>query len=734
MSSTLAFSAFCSRGSNSASVHAGNPSSSRTSSPMASTTSIYPHAHGINIDHVLRQFRKLSVPSYGQSAPAPINLSRRASPVLGTPFALSARQHRYRRDADDDPCFSNPFADTASPVELSPSSSSSSDYGMMIPPAVMTRSSPNQAIFDAFVATRSRVLRLHKQSHVPFVSLVSFFLRAEENDAPYGRASFPPVSVWTLRDCIEPNDIWAVFRSHEEACAALSLSRPSITVAPALESDLESFEKLRRLDFPSKFPSPPHSLPGGQHILRMSLSTPDLHRRAQVGASHLAQGSPNQQNDDFVISSNPPNPRTTFRLGDWICNSPSCAAHNFGRNLACRGCGCPRSENQMPSLHRQGSCGMQSTRLPASPRFVNGTNPALFSQCTLPPPPASPLYPSAGHNTRHASAPQPALTSPKPPPSPSHPLLTPSGRAFAVGGKVHNVSTDPLTPCIMYWPDNEPFPEQGQIRPSGLMGVPQPPILNTGNRGPIEHQPGDWICLKCNYLNWRRRKVCQTCFPYAEGNGDSISAAVQAERIALLTSVLSQNQQLSPANNQVFNPPPASRSHSMTPPQRQRQFMELTSPPAQAPYRSQSHCDLGTQYADTQFIYQTSGPRRSSSSFPSMGDLEESLPTAEPTPLLPSFLQDIVQSPTLSPTSTSSADLSIEEYDDGFSSPGRSSFGRDRLVATNDSSTNLPLNNIWRLNDEETKGISGIALPNHVDLMGSRKGSHEILRRQPTTP
>ncbi|KAJ7468583.1 hypothetical protein FB451DRAFT_1368880 [Mycena latifolia] len=77
----------------------------------------------------------------------------------------------------------------------------------------------------------------------------------------------------------------------------------------------------------------------------------------------------------------------------------------------------------------------------------------------------------------------------------AHPLLTPSGRAFASGGKVQNISSDPLSPCIMYWPDNEPFPEQGQIRPSGLMGVPQ---------------PGDWICLKCNYLNWRRRKVCQT--------------------------------------------------------------------------------------------------------------------------------------------------------------------------------------------------------------------------------
>ena len=48
-----------------------------------------------------------------------------------------------------------------------------------------------------------------------------------------------------------------------------------------------------------------------------------------------------------------------------------------------------------------------------------------------------------------------------------YPLLTPSGRAISVGGRVQNVSSDPLAPCIMYWPDNEPLPEQGQIRPSG---------------------------------------------------------------------------------------------------------------------------------------------------------------------------------------------------------------------------------------------------------------------------
>ena len=50
----------------------------------------------------------------------------------------------------------------------------------------------------------------------------------------------------------------------------------------------------------------------------------------------------------------------------------------------------------------------------------------------------------------------------------THPLLTPSGRAFAVGGTVQNISSDPLAPCVMFWPDNEPLPEPGQIRPASL--------------------------------------------------------------------------------------------------------------------------------------------------------------------------------------------------------------------------------------------------------------------------
>lgn len=73
----------------------------------------------------------------------------------------------------------------------------------------------------------------------------------------------------------------------------------------------------------------------------------------------------------------------------------------------------------------------------------------------------------------HMSAPQSPtgvlgpLTLNAKPHTPTYPLLTPSGHALSAGGRVRNISTDPTAPCIMYWPDNEPLPERGQIRPSG---------------------------------------------------------------------------------------------------------------------------------------------------------------------------------------------------------------------------------------------------------------------------
>ena len=50
-------------------------------------------------------------------------------------------------------------------------------------------------------------------------------------------------------------------------------------------------------------------------------------------------------------------------------------------------------------------------------------------------------------------------------------ILTPSGRAFSEGGRVQNVSSDPLCPLVIFWPDNEALPEPGQLRPSNVAGI-----------------------------------------------------------------------------------------------------------------------------------------------------------------------------------------------------------------------------------------------------------------------
>ena len=285
----------------------------------------------------------------------------------------------------------------------------------------------------------------------------------------------------------------------------------------------------------------------------------------------------------------------------------------------------------------------------------------------------------------------------------------------------------------------------------------------------------------------------------AEGNGDSISAAVQAERIALLTSVLSQTQLNGGSLNIPSTVSQAPRSHSLTPPQARRPFIDLSQPQpmTRQVHRSQSHLALGQQYAAhsprspaaPQYpapspIYQTSGNRqpsplystgpdvhrsrantnigvssqadrlsatlhhaRSANSLnvhvhsqanPNMSAISHSpkfnnddfnLPSVSvhaPAPLLPSFLQDIVQSPALSPTSTntSSADLSsIEEYEDQTTSP-RTMFPRSR-GDSGSSDMKSPIANIWRLDGEESKSLSAFPLPNTRELVGGRKNSLE---------
>ncbi|PWN20965.1 hypothetical protein BCV69DRAFT_180132 [Microstroma glucosiphilum] len=64
---------------------------------------------------------------------------------------------------------------------------------------------------------------------------------------------------------------------------------------------------------------------------------------------------------------------------------------------------------------------------------------------------------------------------------------------------------------------------------------PPPPIINSGSVGPMLVQAGDWICSHCSFVNWRRRRVCMRCYPFAEGNEIALSlsnGALLAARVA----------------------------------------------------------------------------------------------------------------------------------------------------------------------------------------------------------
>lgn len=414
----------------------------------------------------------------------------------------------------------------------------------------------------------------------------------------------------------------------------------------------------------------------------------------------------------FALSSNPPNPKASFRFGDWICPSVSCAAHNFGRNSSCIGCGTNRPAAGSLAVQLPG-------RVPPPQRFSPRFSSLESSRDQI----NIALTGPGIHLPMH-----PSQTSKNPAPI----QLTPSGTQICMGGKVQNISSNPLAPCYMFWSFNEPLPDPGQIRPVLSAALQHPPILNTGNRGPIEHQPGDWICKKCNYLNWRRRKVCQTCYPYAEGNGDSIPTTVQAERIALLASTVREREfhSLPPSPSCVTGEHPLRRSslplQALAAPQQPNNEVYRHDGHRSLTSRSRSQADLflktrqqspstGSYSSENpRTLYQTSFGYGSSPMF-TPGNVENSQAGTSPSgPLLPSFLQDIVQSPSLSPAS--SADFSLEDYSNDEIEQRSSKFNDGSVNAPNHgpkfhsplalrSTTSLTnMYNIWRLDGDETKG------------------------------
>ncbi|TCD69008.1 hypothetical protein EIP91_009230 [Steccherinum ochraceum] len=536
--------------------------------------------------------------------------------------------------------------------------------------------------YETFLDTRSRVLQLHK----PWMA------STPTHETQYVKNLQP--SLWRVGEqeevlMAEDDSLWAVFKTHEEACSALLTANPTLILSPATEQDLEATHNLHQITWSElesmsslavsaesmgRSAAPSYSPPWAySNDLRPdSVPGPTYGTPREILQSH---GHPELYN----LSSNPPNPKLSFRAGDWW------------RNVGCIKCGTPRIPNGT-----QAGSGLNTVRTSPppqiSPRFINQLGPLDDASHMLEArlPPQHVLRTHLAGRTNHGPAPSQSMNFPSKAPVPQYPILTPSGAALSAGGRVRNVSIDPLSPCIMYWPDNEPIPEPGQIRPFGSAVVQFPPIINTGNKGAAEKQPGDWICQKCKYLNWRRRKVCQTCFPYAEGNGDSISAAVQAERIALLAGVLNKTEP-SPLPPRQLPVPPNGYARDYP---REWQDESLRVVPRQ-----------GFPPARTQSIYQTPESLSYTHTSASQLDYDPSNPTISRN-LLPSFLQDIVHPPALSPAgSTSSSDTGLEDSFAAFDIADTLAGPRMRRhpYSTSSSSSSTSIASIWKLDGQESK-------------------------------
>ncbi|KAK2466611.1 hypothetical protein APHAL10511_000869 [Amanita phalloides] len=300
------------------------------------------------MDDLLSRLQDLNIPHYSlhPADPPPSMLLLSTDPQSRTPdgpFALSMSFRCPPKQANADfPTVIDTFAPRPMAPDLSPPSSTSSERDSTSPPYLPSNHNNNHnPVLEGFVATRSRVVRL---SNLPLMahSFLSAVFLPQKNHATRGKIP-EPISLWTLRDSgLNVDCVWAVFRTHEEASAVLSLSGPAMSVTGALESDLEPYQKLQpfklkavedfshvvesRVPDPSNLhhPSLPPTLPTSQFIpshaalrqaafLRSSSSYPDLRL---VGQS-MGETTPTQK-QDYTISTNPPNPRSNFRIGDWM--------------------------------------------------------------------------------------------------------------------------------------------------------------------------------------------------------------------------------------------------------------------------------------------------------------------------------------------------------------------------------------------------------------------------------
>ena len=214
----------------------------------------------------------------------------------------------------------------------------------------------------------------------------------------------------------------------------------------------------------------------------------------------------------------------------------------------------------------------------------------------------------------------------------------------------------------------------------------------------------------------------------AEGNGDSIPAAVQTERVALLVNVLAKES--NPLALEGMSLPSAalvSSQHRLPPSSAPAYSTRFYDGPSSSLASSLNGSPLLPPNALPEIspIYQTSGAELRGA-----GGRHHPVLSGTPNeaPLLPSFLQDIVHSPSQSPspTSTSSADFSFDSSSEDahyvlasgafstahphaaryshalYSAPSRKGSGSSPYSSLGRSSGS----SIWQFDGEESKALS----------------------------
>ncbi|GAA5969656.1 hypothetical protein JCM3765_000613 [Sporobolomyces pararoseus] len=140
-------------------------------------------------------------------------------------------------------------------------------------------------------------------------------------------------------------------------------------------------------------------------------------------------------------------------------------------------------------------------------------------------------------------------------------------------------------------------------------GLP-PPIVNTGNQGRMVPQLGDWKCGTCTFVNWRRRKVCMRCFPFAS-NDIGQSFAAQSQRAAYLASTPMTPSRSAPSFPQISPTSSVGSSSFFSPPPPPPRKMSLP-----LPSESHYHYHSPSQFSPESY-FATSSPQYSLPPLPS---------------------------------------------------------------------------------------------------------------------